>query len=89
MLKERIKATHTHCLNNVYGIRNNYAELTTAFDPVARSTAERLCNELEIHSVVKEKFLQTTKPSHETKRPADLAIRDFNTAGPNRLWVRI
>lgn len=87
VLKERIMTIHAHPRKRVYGIRKIHAELNRTFDPVARCTVERLCQELGVRGLVRGKYPRTTRPAPETKRPSDLVKRNFTAVAPNQLWV--
>lgn len=82
ILKERIMTIHTHPRKRVYGIRKIHAELHRTFDLVARCTVERLCKELGVRGLVRGKYPLTTRPAPETKRPFDLAKRNFTAQAP-------
>jgi putative transposase len=71
-----------------YGSRRMWVALRRAGEPVARCTVERLMRKHGICGAKRRgKPWRTTRPDPAARRRPDLVDRDFNAAGPNRLWV--
>jgi putative transposase len=86
VLAERISEIHTRS-RGTYGAPRIHAELAEQGIKVGRKRVARLMQESEIRGVTRRKAIFTTRRS-PTARPApDLVDRDFNTDGPDQLWV--
>jgi putative transposase len=80
----RVWDTH----RQVYGADKVWAQLNREGIRVARCTVERLMRELGLRGVVRgRRRARTTLPDSTSDRPADLVVRRFRAASPNRLWV--
>ncbi len=71
----------------VYGARKVWRQLHREGTKAARCTVERLMRLEGLKGVVRGETKRTTIPDEDANRPADLVDRDFETEGPNRLWV--
>jgi putative transposase len=71
----------------VYGVRKVWRQLRREGTEVARCTVARLMNQMEIAGVVRGKAPKTTVSDRAAPCPLDRVNRQFQVAGPNRLWV--
>ena len=71
----------------VYGARKVWLQLHREGVAVARCTVERLMRAMGLRGVVRGRKTRTTIPAELADRPRDLVQRQFQAAGPNRLWV--
>jgi putative transposase len=71
----------------VYGVRKVWRQLRREGLAVARCTVARLMGELGLEGVVRGKALRTTVSDKGAPCPLDRVNRQFQVAGPNRLWV--
>ncbi|MFF3911733.1 IS3 family transposase [Streptomyces sp. NPDC001848] len=71
----------------VHGARKVWHQLRREGIPVARCTVERLMRAEGLAGAVRGRKLRTTVPGKDGRRAGDLVNRDFQAAGPDRLWV--
>ena len=71
----------------VYGRRKIWAQLNREDIPIGRDRCERLMKQAGITGAVRGRRPQTTTPDASAPRAPDLIDRDWNVAGPNRVWV--
>jgi transposase InsO family protein len=71
----------------VYGARKVWLQLHREGVAAARCTVERLMRAMGLRGVVRGRTTRTTIPADLADRPRDLVQRQFQAAGPNRLWV--
>jgi putative transposase len=71
----------------VYGARKVWRQLRREGLEVARCTVERLMRTMDLQGVIRGKPVRTTISDKATACPLDRINRQFQTPGPNRLWV--
>lgn len=71
----------------VYGRRKIWAQLNREGITIGRDRCERLMRQAGIAGVVRGRRPRTTTPDASAPRAPDLVDRDWNVAGPNRVWV--
>jgi putative transposase len=85
-LKAEIIRVHSDNFD-VYGTEKVWKQLRREGVEVRRDHVARLMAELELVGVVRGKTWRTTTLGEASRRPADLAERNFTATAPNRLWV--
>ena len=71
----------------VYGARKIWRQMRREGREVARCTVERLMRTMGLQGVVRGKPVKTTISDKAMPCPLDRVNRQFQAAGPNRLWV--
>jgi putative transposase len=71
----------------VYGARKVWRQLRREGLEVARCTVERLMQTMGLQGAVRGKPVRTTISDKAIPCPLDRVNRQFQTPGPNRLWV--
>ena len=71
----------------VYGARKIWRQPNREGVAVARCTVERLMRQEGLKGVVRGEKKRTTIPDDSAARPADLVDCQFETEGPDRLWL--
>jgi putative transposase len=85
-LTERILEAHRRS-RGTYGAPRIHAELQAAGVRVGRKRVARLMRSAGIEGVHRRKKHRTTRRNRNQAPAPDLVCRDFNAAGPDRLWV--
>jgi len=86
-LLTEIRKTHRNNYS-AYGYRRTWKALLRAGERVPRCRVQRLMREAGIVGAKRRgRRKGTTKPDPDAHRKPDLVERDFNAAGPNRLWI--
>ena len=85
-LSERVRAIHEGSRQS-YGARRVHAELRAAGVVVSRRRVARLMRALGLAGVTRRKRRNTTRRDPQAAVAADRVKRQFEAAGPNRLWV--
>jgi putative transposase len=85
-LGERIREVHDQS-RQTYGARRVHAALRHRGIRVGRKRVERLMRTLRLSGLVPKRYRRTTIRVPGVRVAADLVERDFQPAGPNRLWV--
>ena len=70
-----------------YGSPTIYEALREAGFQVNRKRIVRLMREIGLHSKIRRRWKQTTKPCKEREAAPNLLKQDFHTTGPNRVWL--
>ena len=86
-LLERIRELH-EANYYAYGYRRMWKALDRAGHPAARCTVQRVMRTHGLQGAKRRgKPWRTTTPDTAARRRPDLVQRNFNVAGPDRLWV--
>jgi transposase InsO family protein len=85
-LAARIKAIHAGSRGR-YGSPRVHAQLRKEGVRVGRKRVERLMREQGLEARRKRKFRRTTDSNHDLPVAPNVLERDFETDGPNQVWV--
>jgi transposase InsO family protein len=85
-LTERIRTIHERS-RGTYGVPRVHAELHAMGVGCARKRVARLMKDAGLAGVHRRRSITTTRRDPESVPAPDLVNRDFNAAGPDRLWV--
>jgi putative transposase len=85
-LRTRIVELHQES-RGTYGSPRLHIDLQEAGERVSRKRVARLMKEAGVRGVCRRRKVTTTRRAPEDRPAPDLVNREFEAAGPNRLWV--